>query len=431
MDRVILRKVAKSGRLNDRYILKECLFSNELGQLNYASDTRHSAGMAAGADVLIHLFPDWVISPSQLVNDFNRLQKTIKASPCPVLPILDYGWVGNSAYFVMVAPESWSVKVLPNLQGQPSTIHCDAIKLTSKLLKEQLVSKGLVPQAFLVTPVGLKVLGTVLTEQFQKIQMEMTLLPSSPDHEKDHQTKSVALSFSVLVGIAVAGGTYFYQQPEQLTKESAINAPEIRSGLTSAILANNPVTTKTTTIALMEDLPNSFPVNEFPGKDLQANNKGHITAASYGKRLGTQITFAATTPDQSETAGEKFNQQTTSPNQNIKTDGEKLAADGLNHQQLIERAYTAIKEGNLSEQPGAGSIYYIRLLKRTSPAHPQVRQLAREVVSAYRIKAQTLVKLKQAQKASQHLWVAGRIIKEFSLNKINRPHLVLKQQLAE
>ncbi|CAA6813577.1 MAG: Unknown protein [uncultured Thiotrichaceae bacterium] len=132
----------------------------------------------------------------------------------------------------------------------------------------------------------------------------------------------------------------------------------------------------------MEDLPHSFPATEFPDKDLQAKNKHHT-------------------------------------------------ANGLNHKQLIERAYTAIREGNLSEQPGAGSIYYIRLLKRTSPAHPQVRQLAREVVSAYHIKAQTSVKLKQTKEASQHLWIAGRLIKEFNLNKINRSHLVLKQRLAE
>ena len=89
------------------------------------------------------------------------------------------------------------------------------------------------------------------------------------------------------------------------------------------------------------------------------------------------------------------------------------------------------KKGDLSEQADSGSIYYIRLLKRISPAHPQVRRLAREVVSAYHIKARASIKLKKTQKASQHLWVAGRLIEEFSLSEIKKAHLVLKQRLAE
>lgn len=489
MDRAMPKEVAKSSRLNDRYILKECLFSNELGQLYHARDTRHSAGMAPGADVLVHLFPDQAISYTQLANTFNRLQTMINASLYPVLPVLDYGWVGNSAYFVMVTTGSWSTKVLPGLRGEPGHLHRDAIQLTSKLLKEQVISRGLVPQAFLVIPGGLKVLGTVLTEQFQEIQLEMDLLPPDSCHKKDRKVVPMALSFGILAGIAVAGSTYFYQQPE-LINESVINTPEIHSKPTPSTLASNPATaispaieiltagtpeteklqkqstaagiietkitpeksaktiisaftqpeptvqlpevpTQATTIILMEDLPNSFPATEFPDKDQQAKNKGHIIAAPSEKRLNTQLIFADTIRDQSKTTGKKFDHQTASSNQDKKTDKENLTANSLNREQLIERAYAAIREGNLSEQTGAGSIYYIRLLKRTSPAHPQVRRLAREVVSAYHIKARTSIKLKQAREASQHLWIAGHIIEEFSLREINRSHLVLKQRLAE
>ncbi|CAA6813605.1 MAG: Unknown protein, partial [uncultured Thiotrichaceae bacterium] len=178
------KETAKSGLLNGRYILSECLFSNELGQLYHARDTRHSAGIARGANVLVHLFPGQTISYTELANTFNRLRTMINASSYPVLPVLDYGWVDSGAYFVMANTGSWSAKVLPSLQGSPSSLHRDAMHLISQLLKEQLISRGLVPQAFLVIPGGVKILGTALTEQFQKIQLEMNLLPPAPNHKK-------------------------------------------------------------------------------------------------------------------------------------------------------------------------------------------------------------------------------------------------------
>ncbi|CAA6812601.1 MAG: Unknown protein [uncultured Thiotrichaceae bacterium] len=373
-------------------------------------------------------------------------------------------------------------------------------------------------------PGGVKILGTALTEQFQKIQLEMNLLPPAPNHKKGRKIVYTMFGFSVLAGIAAAGGTYFYQQSELINKavikksaihpeptlttpannpvptipvagatepeqekplllsqqdkpspvpeNMAISSPiistqtkEAEKPLTPArelesakapepekpqIQSASPVTieteeaqepeliiqspeilTQTTAIVSMEDIADSFPVTEFPVKKPDNGNKDHIITAPAEKQSDTPLTSTDTSSDQDETAEKKMDQQATSVSKDVKIDEEKLTANGLNRKQLIERAYNAIEKGNLSEQADSGSIYYIRLLKRISPTHPQVRRLAREVVSAYHIKARASIKLKQTRNASQHLWIAGRIIEEFSLSEINKAQLVLKQRLAE
>nr|CAA6813437.1 MAG: Unknown protein [uncultured Thiotrichaceae bacterium] len=627
------KETAKSGLLNGRYMLTECLFANELGHLYHARDTRHSNGSVSGANVLVHIFPNQSISYTELPNAFSRLKTMINTSSCPVLPVLDYGWSGTDAYFVMANTGAWHSKVLAALQGKPSNLHHDAIHITDKLLKDQLIPRGLVPQAFLVIPGGVKVLGTALTEQFQKIQLEMNLLPSA-HHSQGNKMIPMFIGFAALAGIAVAGGTYYYQQlastpknnpateqqadnsapilsttsiavkitenntseareihppeqaiakaspsqkdkaepaseklPEQTESPAPLastdnqqgdSTPNIQEKVTPAVtvietevtlatqdtpaiaIIETPLETETTpaaqdtpTVAVIEkpleteatpptteqlntavvvtappeqepaaslpeadtptvtqaekkpeepqNTPESKRVSEAP-KTPQPGAEKPVTLQEFPAQKPAKETsqtpttqplaeepapiqlsaietpqeknLPETTPPPTEntpdtttdiasddtiataeplvppttTADTTTPPETTDP---VKVDKEKLTANGFNRQQLIEKAYAAIEEGKLSEQPGSGSIYYIRLLKRIAPNHHQVRRLAREVVSAYHINARNSMKLKQSRKASQQLWVAGRLIEEFKLNEMNKAHLGLIQRSTE
>ncbi len=557
------KEKTKSGLLNGRYILNECLFSNELGKLYHARDPHHGSGNSRGTNVLVHLFPAQAITYTESADCFGHLRTIINASPYPFLPISDYGWVDNTAYFVMAAPDSWSVKVLQSPQGSPSSLHRNAINLNHTLQKEKIVSRGLTYQAFLVTPGHLKILGTALAEQFQQMQPKMDLLPppTTSERKSDHKIIHTLLGLGTLTGVAVAGGAYVYQQlepiepvisssiiatleqkqekplllsqqdkpptvpgsttrvdfqtkePEKLTPPTtdssstpAANSqtkepeklialaatespttkpeklvtvtldPESASKLQTKkpkkliALATEPSTTKpekpvTVTVTVTPSPePVSKPEKKSETRSTQKENNetgktgvsatattepepqppkipdqiAAVTSTEGADKTGkgtdeanTQVALTEDATEKDRVSEKKPGENTGSKNHGAKINGEKLTANGLNRKQLIEKAYAAIQKGNLSEVPGSGGIYFIRLLKRISPAHPQIKRLAREVVSAYHVKVRTALQAKKARKASRNLWMAGRIIKEFNLTKMNKAHLILKRRMAE
>ncbi len=532
------KEKTKSGLLNGRYILNECLFSNELGKLYHARDPHHGSGNSRGTNVLVHLFPAQAITYTELADCFGHLRTIINASSHPFLPISDYGWVDNTAYFVMDAPDSWSVKVLQSPQGSPSNLHRNAINLNHTLQKEKIISRGLTYQAFLVTPGHLKILGTALAEQFQQMQPKMDLLPppTSSERKSDHKIMYTLLGLGTLTGVAVAGGAYVYQQvrpiepvinssivatleqkpekplllsqqdkpptvpgstttvdfqtkePEKLTTpvtksyntttaNSQTKEPEKLIALATESPATKPE--KPVTVTLTTE-PASKPEKKSETRSTQKENnetgktgipaitttepqppkipdqvaavtpaKGADKAGKETDEADAQVALAEGTtekdqiseknpgeltedaPEKDQVSEKKPEKNTGSKNHGAKINGEKLTANGLNRKQLIEKAYAAIQKGNLSEVPGSGGIYFIRLLKRISPAHPQIKRLAREVVSAYHVKVRTALQAKKAREASKNLWMAGRVIKEFNLSKMNKAHLILKRRMAE
>ncbi|MEZ5449328.1 MAG: hypothetical protein R3E89_10180 [Thiolinea sp.] len=112
-------------------------------------------------------------------------------------------------------------------------------------------------------------------------------------------------------------------------------------------------------------------------------------------------------------------------------DRARLTANGQTRDELISSAYAAIEAGKLGEEANLGAVYYIRLLKRIDRGNPQIRRLAREVATAYHVKAREAIHNKHQRAAEQLLWMAARIIKEFNLVTMNEPQQILEHRLAE
>lgn len=112
-------------------------------------------------------------------------------------------------------------------------------------------------------------------------------------------------------------------------------------------------------------------------------------------------------------------------------DPEALTANGLTRDELVKKAYQALQSGHLDEQPNRGAVYFIRLLARIDHGNPQILRLARE--TSYQLHQQVRTALIQgdSEQASQQLWRAGRIIKEFNLVPLNPAQELLEHKLAE
>ncbi len=505
MDKKMSKKTEKPKPLNGCYRLDECLFDNELGQLYHAHDVRHSRN-TPGSHVLIHLFPADAISYHALSTTFKRLKNKIKKLNHPVLNVLDYGWDDSGAYFIMETPDSWSMNVLPKLCGQPGNLHRQAIQISNALRTSGHINHGLIPQAFLVIPGGIRLLGTALTEFFQKTQPQNQLLPAAFTDHSRRRAKfiPVALGMSVLGGIAVAGGSYFYNSTRESVSAKS-TATELSTSLSSAeIIPDETSPSHTTadpvTIIAKADIPQidesiipemtepepakkNIEVTEKQGKTAQQtpvaapNNPAETIPEPTEPITRTQATetakpepaearsvktepvepeLAKTKPTEAESAKTELTEPKSTEAESAKTastepekstedsdkkpatrqhqpkiNPAKLTANGMNQTELIERAYAAIENGSLSEHPGSGSVYYIRLLKRIAPRHLQIHRLSREVVSAYHVKARAALQEKDKHKARHHLWMAGRLIEEFKLTQMRQAQLILERRSKE
>lgn len=112
-------------------------------------------------------------------------------------------------------------------------------------------------------------------------------------------------------------------------------------------------------------------------------------------------------------------------------DPEVIKANGMSSDELVKKAYQALEAGRLDEQANRGTIYFIRLLERIDHGNPQIIRLARE--TSYQLHQQVRTALIQgnSEQASQKLWRAGRIIKEFNLVHLNPAQELLEHKLAE
>lgn len=112
-------------------------------------------------------------------------------------------------------------------------------------------------------------------------------------------------------------------------------------------------------------------------------------------------------------------------------DPEALTANGMTSDELVKKAYQALQANRLDEQANRGAVYFIRLLDRIDHGNPQIIRLAREI--SYQLHQQVRVALVQddSEQASQKLWRAGRIIKEFNLVHLNPAQEILEHKLVE
>ncbi|TXH72002.1 MAG: hypothetical protein E6Q85_07050 [Thiothrix sp.] len=112
-------------------------------------------------------------------------------------------------------------------------------------------------------------------------------------------------------------------------------------------------------------------------------------------------------------------------------DPEALTANGFTSDELVKKAYQALQAGHLDEQPNRGAVYFIRLLARIDHGNPQILRLARETSYQLHQHVRTALIQGDAEQASQQLWRAGRIIKEFNLVPLNPAQELLEHKLAE
>ncbi|HPY42281.1 MAG TPA: hypothetical protein PLM98_17275, partial [Thiolinea sp.] len=112
-------------------------------------------------------------------------------------------------------------------------------------------------------------------------------------------------------------------------------------------------------------------------------------------------------------------------------DPEVLTTNGMTSDELVKKAYQALQSNQLDEQANRGAIYFVRLLDKIDHGNPQVLRLARE--TSYQLHQQVRTALIQgdSEQASQKLWRAGRIIKEFNLVQLNPAQEILEHKLAE
>ncbi|HMT91602.1 hypothetical protein [uncultured Thiothrix sp.] len=108
-----------------------------------------------------------------------------------------------------------------------------------------------------------------------------------------------------------------------------------------------------------------------------------------------------------------------------------LTANGWTSDELVSKAYQALQAGRLDEQANHGAVYFIRLLDRIDHGNPQILRLARETSYQLHQQVRTSLMLGDSEQASQKLWRAGRIIKEFNLIQLNPAQELLEHKLAE
>ncbi|MEZ5449277.1 MAG: hypothetical protein R3E89_09875 [Thiolinea sp.] len=170
------------------------------------------------AQVLIHIFPPKALGYTTLRSSCEQLQRLGQQAGSGLLPVHDCGWAGTDAYFVMAAPDSWSLKSLPLMSGTPSRLHEQAIVMIDQLMEKNLVQEGLQTHLFLVTPDGgLYLPGTALSVPLQSLQSraEGWLSPAT-SFARQRSTLPWQVLGLTLAGVATAGGlgVYFALTPD-------------------------------------------------------------------------------------------------------------------------------------------------------------------------------------------------------------------------
>lgn len=347
--------------LNNRYQLGDKLFSEQVGDLFCARDMENPQ-LDSPTDVLIHVWPAHSIAHNQVAPLQKRLQQQIKQTHEPaLLPIIDAGWSGSDAFFVMPAPQAWSFNILPPIQeNTPTSPHYKALNITQHFVNNGQVREGLEPAFFLVMPDGeVQLLGTALAEELRQWQADSdTLLRPNTLHQTRSQARKAsswaAWAFTALAGAAVAasGVGFYYLQPQQ----------PVTSQNTLATL--KPETTPT--LAPKRDIP-------LPSTEQNSSTLNNTSAA-------------------------------------LATPNDPPAIDDPASLQQLQRAEKAISDNRLQ-----AALYFLRLVQHKHANHPQIQSLAQQVVDRATEQAQLNSRSEDAKNLS---YLATSVTKEFNLSAL-------------
>lgn len=204
--------------VNNRYVLKNQLFADShIGELHQVRDLKIDRNNAP-TDFLLHILPGKIFSYpvfKQTCTDLKALQ-TPELS-IPVLPVLDCGWTGEEAFFVIQAPDTWAYSSLPPIKNSLATTpHQRATTIVKELAGKELTGNKLSPSFFIITPEGdLHLLGTALSPTIIQQQDESgALLEAKKSYQGKTTSKNSGYRWSwaalILGSIGVAGATGAY-----------------------------------------------------------------------------------------------------------------------------------------------------------------------------------------------------------------------------
>ncbi|MCB1638034.1 MAG: hypothetical protein KDI15_04245, partial [Thiothrix sp.] len=163
--------IFEEGRamMKGRYLLGECLFSApDVGELYRARDSTRLQ-----AEVLLQVFPARLLDYSAFRTAQAELRrKTVLPAAIRHLPLLDSYRDEQASVFVLQAPSSWAVNVLPALQpDRPTSLHARAATVSRTLQQQGIIRQPLGEHWFLVAPDGeLYLLGTALSARLLSCQ---------------------------------------------------------------------------------------------------------------------------------------------------------------------------------------------------------------------------------------------------------------------
>lgn len=349
--------------LHKRYKVTERLFSNSLGELFLGRDIQTNVNQP----LLIHYLPPQLLSDTALKQSVTSLQNLGKQAGTSVLKVLDCAWSDKDVFFVLQAPEAWSLTVLPALPAQPTKLHQRALETTQQLINQGLVTKGLDPSLFLVTPTGeLHLLGTAFLSELQELQNHSpNLLQPLSKQPTAKKSRLLPLSLLAATGLVAASGWGIYQfnqSPKPVIAAispvitvSELDAPAKKSQANSALLS--------TEIELSPP-----PITPEPKPQSPPAATVELTAAP-----------TLVTPPPVEKA---LPQQAPTPNLSV----EKLPSSHIPTNQTsvpnpaaakhLNRAAEAIKNGHL--QTG---LYYLRLARKLNADQQQLQTTAQQLLT--------------------------------------------------
>lgn len=234
---------------NNRYLLKHLLFAdNSMGKLYQVRDIKPGRSLAA-ADVLLHILPGKIFSYPV----FKQTCTDLKAIAAPqlsiqVLPVLDCGWTGEEAFFVIQPPDAWAYNSLPPIQNSSATtLHQRAIAVIEELTQANLASNKLCAAFFIVSPEGdLHLLGTALSPTIQQQQdASISLLETEEnDQSKNGKTSGRLWGWATItlgiVGIAGATGVYTFIA-ETAEKNELPETPASKTAIVGTPVEDKPV----------------------------------------------------------------------------------------------------------------------------------------------------------------------------------------------
>lgn len=363
--------------LHKRYKIGEPLFSNACGELFLGRDLQASTNQRW----LVHYLPQQLLSDSALKQSLSQLSLLGHQAETPVLKVLDCAWSETEVFFVLEMPETWSLSPLPAIQGQPTNLHQKALAITQQLIDQGLVTTGIEPSLFLVTPTGdLYLLGTALLAELQTLTRQSpSLLQPKPPLPPRKKHRFLPLILGGATGLVAAASLGIYQfthptKPPQVPvapkiQVSSLDKPLVYPATTSLVTTpvqpnNTPIQTSVTQV---------IPAKLSPAKPILSES----TAPLRPETTSTQAVLAKPSIIQpSLTSQPTVIAQPVLAKPSII---QPIMTGNPAANRHLERATAAIKQGHL--QTG---LYYLRLAKKLE-AHPE------------QLKTTTLQLLEQAQ----------------------------------